>query len=147
MSSPGQSAAAAAQLKRRKGDIEERSGKAAESSSAIAEDGAKRRSTGGRLSGLSGCCCLVLWSLALGVFALWLLSADSSSSAPEGLASSPAHMEAQQQLDGGAGAAAAAAAAAGGALGLLKPQASWSALVLGGSGATGRVLVAKLANK
>lgn len=72
-------------------------------------------------------------------------SPAESSTAPEGLASSPPRVDDQAQLEGAA-AAAAGAAAPGGALGLLKPQASWSALVLGGSGATGRVLVAKLAN-
>jgi hypothetical protein len=137
MSSPGQSAATA-QVRHRKGG-EKRSEKAA--SSVIVGGGIANR----RILGLS-CCRLVLLALGVGLLVLLLLPAESST-APEGLASSPPRVDDQAQLEGAAAGSAAGAAAPGGALGLLKPQASWSALVLGGSGATGRVLVAKLANK
>lgn len=90
-----------------------------------------------------GCCRRVLTSSpCLAVLLLLLIGFLALLSVPA---------EPQPQLEGQQHAPPAAAAGAGAphaAVGVLpKPQKPWSALVLGGSGATGRVLVAKLASK
>ena len=76
-------------------------------------------------------CAAVMILLLLGFLALLAVPAEHQ---PEG----------QQHAAAGSAPGAPAHAAAGV---LPKPQQPWSALVLGGSGATGRVLMAKLASK